>query len=882
MMKNPTLQSDLFTPAQRKQLASLGFFDLQHLADYTAMSNGAERLGALLGLEPSVLHQRLTPFLEVRRKTSFQAQPPRISFGLVTSAIDEAPRQIYLDDWPLDIETPERGSVKDLSTAQGVRDQGDRGTCVAHAHSVALSVLHGGRHDFSPQFLYNRMKKIEGNESSGSHCAIALQALNEFGCCLEKQMPYNPVQQDDSECQHPPTRLGKLSARRFRTNSGRLTYERNLCLPVIEAMISGSLGHKPRALPIGLPLFESFYNAYTWDSGFINLPVLDEKISGHHEMLVVSYVRDDHYPGGGYLVILNSWGERWAANSPEGPGICRLPYAYVTEHALELSVPLLANEHLDIRGSDIPQRQRSAASPSLLPIAKPPQPSRSILLGRKRNGETFHWTPEVLANEHLVIVGASGEGKSNAAKSIITRAIEADTHCTHVIHDIHGEYSDLADSTREGVSVDITATGIPFPLLHANSDQPMDIQAEYLLDDIRTSNPQIGNIQADTLRKVLTRGLAGRWCNEQLRQQLEAVDDASLQAQIRPFLLLLRSKGFKLDKLLRRPLVTFDLSSFQDKRSRAAFVILTNSRLYQYQRTRQGKEKRLRIWIEEATTVRNAESQLTTLFQEGRKFGLSTVYITQLLNDTPPFVSRNCATQIYFHTAVADHPQLRHGDLPPEPGTALVHSGEKAVLVRFPLYTPDKRKTHKHRLKLITKTGDDRQPDPDVVIEEAQVKCAKRSTNEKSDTIAKSDILPFKINILVASLVLFSLGIFWAAWGLAHFGDNNHAVDARQQSPVETAETGKTPPKSKLTAVKPQSPPPHSSSGATQPSEKQPHKVDHSRSKESERLHTGKRHPPRSEPNGLTGNEGQHAAETGQTTDSPKKHAIKRSWLELM
>src|SRR6266508_4574515 len=77
--------------------------------------------------------------------------------------------------------------VVDLSAVLGpVRDQGNRGTCLAFAttaghESTRLSDLGDPRTDLSEELLYWACKQLEGNTSSGTKPAAAARALAETG-----------------------------------------------------------------------------------------------------------------------------------------------------------------------------------------------------------------------------------------------------------------------------------------------------------------------------------------------------------------------------------------------------------------------------------------------------------------------------------------------------------------------------------------------------------------------------------------------------------------------------------------------------------------------------------------------------------------------------
>ena len=59
--------------------------------------------------------------------------------------------------------------------------------------------------------------------------------------------------------------------------------------------------------------------------------VIKEVASGRHALCLAGYVDDGNVPGGGYFIARNSWGTKWAYESPESQGYALIPYAYFKE-----------------------------------------------------------------------------------------------------------------------------------------------------------------------------------------------------------------------------------------------------------------------------------------------------------------------------------------------------------------------------------------------------------------------------------------------------------------------------------------------------------------------------------------------------------------------
>lgn len=323
------------------------------------------------------------------------------------------------------------------------------------------------------------------------------------------------------------------------------------------------------------------------------------------------------------------------------------------------------------------------------------------LLGHTPDGRPCHRDLSSLPNGHMLIVGASGEGKTNFAMWSMAQRLRDQHPLCMIVNDVDAKPDQYRAVIRHAlamgledkvISVDVARTGLPFALLRESAPIPDDILIENLLADLRAANSQIGNVQADRLRQLLLRGLDERWHNTELARHIRAIKDARLKAQLMPLLLLLRSDCDALDALLVRRMVRFDLSAFAgEPRALATFLILVLSRLFRHQKllAQEGRQlTEIQYWVEEAATVRNAEAQLSALFRQGRKFLLQLHYITQMHEDVPAFVARNCATHVFFRSAVESRPDLARYGLPERKGEVLVRLHRTWMLVRTPRFEP--------------------------------------------------------------------------------------------------------------------------------------------------------------------------------------------------
>ena len=217
-----------------------------------------------------------------------------------------------------------------------VQNQGERGTCVAFSVTALREFSDTKSQKLSEQFLYWACKMLDGHEDQGGttiHTAMA--ALAERGICPQDCWPYNPEKEEKSEHQGPPPAAALKNAASLVMENARPVAINNISHYKHVLAGNGGVGGAPVA--IGILVFDSWLrSAATNRTGKITMPLPGEPpLQWGHAMLAVGYQDDPGAPGGGYLIVRNSWGTDWAGLSPENAGHAMIPYAYVEQCALE-------------------------------------------------------------------------------------------------------------------------------------------------------------------------------------------------------------------------------------------------------------------------------------------------------------------------------------------------------------------------------------------------------------------------------------------------------------------------------------------------------------------------------------------------------------------
>jgi C1A family cysteine protease len=207
-------------------------------------------------------------------------------------------------------------STVDLSSScPGIYDQGNLGSCTAHAIAGAIEFdqMRQKLEDvFVPSrlFIYYNERVIEGtvDEDSGAMLRDGIKSVNTYGAPHERLWPYDVV-----KFRTRPPKASFTDGERHRT----VSYQRVL----------RSLGQMRGCLAAGLPfvfgftVYESFESDTVARTGVVPLPHPDETVLGGHAVLAVGY--DDKTSR---FLVRNSWGVAWGTR-----GYFTLPYDYLLD-----------------------------------------------------------------------------------------------------------------------------------------------------------------------------------------------------------------------------------------------------------------------------------------------------------------------------------------------------------------------------------------------------------------------------------------------------------------------------------------------------------------------------------------------------------------------
>ena len=241
--------------------------------------------------------------------------------------------------------TPDLPSRVDLTVhVTPVKNQGARGTCVAHtaACCIEAELIKKGKAktslDLSEQYLYWACKNLDGAPNDeGTFIEYAVEVLLNGvakeklpgGICTEKEWQYNRLPKTNNEAQGPlPAAVRKVLKANKQYRALNYTKLKEKSIKAIKAALAS--GH---CVGLSVYTYHFWTNDYAWREGIISLPI-DIEPDGAHAICLVGYRDNDGSHGDGYFKFKNSWDIQWGYGRPD-PGYGNLPYRYVIKEAIE-------------------------------------------------------------------------------------------------------------------------------------------------------------------------------------------------------------------------------------------------------------------------------------------------------------------------------------------------------------------------------------------------------------------------------------------------------------------------------------------------------------------------------------------------------------------
>lgn len=208
--------------------------------------------------------------------------------------------------------------------------------------------------------------------ATGCLLESCFQALKEYGVCRNELWPYARVQTTpvfgssaSGRMDFPPGTREEARKRCFTYGLYRLGTPNNV--DEIRNILAGANRRRPMPVVVTVDFFEGCDGeTYAFPETEVNAEghlVSVNAYEGRHGLLIVGYVDNSSYAGGGYFLIRNSFGEAWGNR-----GYGKLPYAYLECFALEAGTIL--QDLIDYEGDGYGGLLRQTDAGSAVPLRR--------------------------------------------------------------------------------------------------------------------------------------------------------------------------------------------------------------------------------------------------------------------------------------------------------------------------------------------------------------------------------------------------------------------------------------------------------------------------------------------------------------------------------
>jgi len=208
--------------------------------------------------------------------------------------------------------------------APDVRNQGSTSSCTGFSSTyVATSTwrqARGGQEPplLSPKYVYRRVRELEGDypNDNGAYIQDVMKIWQKRGSCRELYMPW-----DHEGLNQTVPNGADQDAVPFRMD-GYLRIGATRGAPILQGLLAW-LSNEGVPAVLGIQVYASFMNPRS--DGTVPMPdSRREAMYGGHAIACYGFMPNKRVPGGGYLMLLNSWGDEYGDH-----GYVYVPFNYV-------------------------------------------------------------------------------------------------------------------------------------------------------------------------------------------------------------------------------------------------------------------------------------------------------------------------------------------------------------------------------------------------------------------------------------------------------------------------------------------------------------------------------------------------------------------------
>jgi hypothetical protein len=202
-----------------------------------------------------------------------------------------------------------------------IRDQGGRPTCSVHAMTFLLEYMaatrrHHNYGNLSEEYLNLVANRASGKTDDGDFFAVLEQGYRTYGIVSEIAFPYRATYDPSLT---PPAMVvthakGSLEADRL---IARFVKPWDRTMGASEAQLADVMKQLKAKVPVAVGMWWPRKGAWQTTSiaGVSIIADLGKAPAGAlvdgHSVVLVGYAQHNQFPGGGYFIFRNSWGQGW-------------------------------------------------------------------------------------------------------------------------------------------------------------------------------------------------------------------------------------------------------------------------------------------------------------------------------------------------------------------------------------------------------------------------------------------------------------------------------------------------------------------------------------------------------------------------------------------
>ncbi|MGL1956418.1 MAG: DUF87 domain-containing protein [Colwellia sp.] len=547
----------------------------------------------------------------------------QVPFGFSSGAIGFGLSQAYacktlVPNFPINsVNLPAKVDLLAQANLTPIRDQGSRGTCVSHAMIKLKEIQLNTSEMQSPAFNYYFAKQLDNNNDEDTRLESALEVLKVYGSCPEKMSPYSNLLVSEELMHFKPNPLALMFAKKNTVDDWFVSSNGDDVITIGKLMLSGAFSTQPRPMVIGTKIFpiqiDNIYSQLTGEWAEPT-PFHDNSKFYLHAMLLVGLHDDDNYPGGGFGLLVQSWGNQYAKQGAFGQGIVTVSYQFLKNNCLNYGSVLQKYEKSFFK------TQSKSTNTHHKNSEKSTAPQVQTLADK--------WQFSPYANNHIGIFGGTGSGKTTQACKIITRAMSHSPNINWQYFDPTGEMAKRLAHLNPLV-INVENNGLPMPLLNNLRGTAIDIKTNSLINDLQWSSLSMGPLQIEELKMLIEVAIKENITDNLVFKEFLVSNLApKLKHHINDFLMLLRSN--KTVSVHKPGVVIHDLSAFDESPTSRALYIVTSLRHTKNQQFNDNSQPCMKVFEEGPLLLnKHSKANMERFYAESRKLNIGSIFIGQ-------------------------------------------------------------------------------------------------------------------------------------------------------------------------------------------------------------------------------------------------------------